>query len=667
MRTSENIVQTGVILILLLLIAYPVYGQPSGFSFDKAGRFIAPDQGLSLSRVHSRTNRYEGPQPFDVLHYRIELSLPLTSGYLEGKCTIVMRLKNSVDSIMLHAASLTLDTVRVDGIQKSISLYPGNETFTIHLGTLRSSGDTLHIVVSYRRLPATPRLSSRQGYYFFSDSIGIPSNLGYTFAEPSDARFWLPCYDEPWDKATADLLLTIPEAYVAASNGRLVGVLQNGNGTSTWHWREENTIATYLLCMTISKFSRSSINYERGVNDTIPLEYYAWQSDSADVRAFLPVVGDMMRMFEQKFGPYPFDKYGMTAIVPFTFLGMEHQTITTMNRFFRTSQRVTAHELAHQWWGDLVTCGTWPDIWLNEGFATYSEALWRESQGGFPALRSYMRDTLNGFHFGSWQGAIYNPVGQGFNLFDQVVYSKAAWVLHTLRGVVGDSVFSRILDAYRYRYAQQSAVTEELAAVVDSVTGTTMGWFFDQWIYGKGWPRYASSFSWMPDTVILTIYQMQSEAWPTYTMPIRVRLYAGGTGHDYHVWDSLRVQSFKIPFAISPDSILLDPDSWVLKQIVAPPVSAREGGLPTSFSLQQNYPNPFNPITTIRYSIPDPGFTVLKVFDVAGREVETLVYANKEAGSHVVVFDARSLASGVYYYRLHSNMHTQIRKMVLIK
>ncbi len=120
---------------------------------------------------------------------------------------------------------------------------------------------------------------------------------------------------------------------------------------------------------------------------------------------------------------------------------MEHQTITTLNRYLKTDEKVVVHELAHQWWGDLVTCGTWKDVWLNESFATYAEALWAEQNGGREALRQYMHSALEHFYYGSWQGGPYDPEGQGFNLFDDVVYSKGAWVLHTLRGVIGDSLF----------------------------------------------------------------------------------------------------------------------------------------------------------------------------------------------------------------------------------
>lgn len=635
--------------------------------FEKAGRFIAPDQGLSLGKEHGRWMQYDGSQPFDVLHYDLRLQLAMTSALLAGSTTITMRLKSMADSLVLNAAALQLDTVLVDGVVRSFSVDSASETFSIHLGSLRPAGDTLRIRIAYQRLPATQRPSSRQGYYWFSDSIGLPSHLGYTFSEPSDARFWMPCYDEPWEKATADIHCTVPSGYVAASTGKLLGTTDNGDGTTTWSWREDHAIATYLMCVTASRFTVSTLPLVTTSNDTIPLQYYAWPDDSAASAMFLPTVREMAMEFGRLFGEYPFDKYGMTVIVPFGYLGMEHQTLTTMNKFFATSPRVVSHELAHQWWGDLVTCGTWPDIWLNESFATYSEALWREHLGGPVALKSYMKDTLEHFFFGSWLGAVYNPVGQGFNLFDDVVYSKGAWVLHTLRGVVGDSTFFQILRAYRERWQFQSAVTSELEAVVDSVVSRDMGWFFNQWIYGQGWPKYATTHSWSAGMLTLTIYQQQSASWPTYTMPIQVRAYSGGNDTTFLVQDSLRSQSFMIPFAAQPDSIVLDPDAWILKQIVNPPTDVAETEVPGGSKLFQNYPNPFNPRTTIGFRVSGLGYMTLKVFDLLGREVSTLVDGVMEPGEHMIEFNGENLSSGVYIYRLNAGSHTISKSMLLLK
>jgi len=656
------------ILLTIVFTGASALAQSSHLRWEKEGRFIAPDQGLSLGRVHVRPGLYDGPQPFDVLHYNLNLRLTMIDEALSGTNVIALRLKEPVDSIVLNAVGLGLDSVLVDGVMKSISENISAETFTIHLGEIRPTGDTLSIHIGYYRIPGFPRPGSRQGYYFFTTGIGIPANLGYTFSEPSDARFWMPCYDEPWEKATVQIHLTVPDGYVAASNGRLEGKTPNGDGTTTWRWHEDHPIATYLMCITSSEFTIAELPFVPSVGDTVPLQYYAWAMDSVDVAAYLPEVRAMMEFYAGVFGSYPFDKYGMTAIVPFSYLGMEHQTLTTMNRFAKTNTRVVSHELAHQWWGDLVTCGTWPDIWLNESFATYSEALWRERLGGFTALRSYMKDTLEHFFFGSWLGAIYNPVGQGFNLFDDVVYSKGAWVLHTLRGVVGDSVFFNILRAYRERHRFQSVVTSELQSVADSVAGQDMGWFFDQWIYGQGWPVYSYVYHVLSDTVELQVAQFQDSSWPTYTMPIRLLLrYSNRADTTVVVMNNARLESYRIPLTGVLEQIEFDPDDWILKQMLPWPVSVGEQGTPITFGLSQNYPNPFNPKTNIGFRIRDFGFVSVRVYDVLGREVATLVDGVMEPGEHIAGFDATGLPSGVYFCRLRAGGLSDTRKMIVQK
>ena len=662
------------LLLLIVLVHFAVqWGEGGGTTAQQTDSMHA--SAVCKSRAPSiEPSHYDGPHPFDMLHYRLALFAAMTTNALQGRCEMTLRLKESVDSLVLNAVGLALDTVRVDGVHRMAVIDTARETFTILLNGTRTAGETLRIAIDYRRLQSYRRQSSRQGYYFFRDTIGLPANLGYTFSEPSDARFWFPCYDQPWDKASAELHLTVPNGYVAASNGKLLGITNNGNGTVTWHWQQGQPIATYLLCITISRFSISTLPYITSRGDTVPLQYYTWNAppfvDSTWTAAFLPTVRSMVSAFVQRFGEYPFDKYGMTAIVPFGYLGMEHQTLTTMNRYYATSHRVVSHELAHQWWGDDVTCGTWADIWLNEGFATYSEALWREHLGGADSLKKYMRDTLATFQFVSWQGAIYDPVGQGFNLFDQVVYTKAAWVLHTLRGVVGDSAFFPWLRAYRSRFTGKSATTNELKEVADSVFGRDMSWFFNQWIYGRGWPKYASLFTWSADTLTLTIRQQQDATWQTFTMPMRVRAYHAGTHTDFLVWDSLRVQSFHLPLAVQPDSVVLDPDGWILKQIVAPTsVQSDETG-PTVIHLSQNYPNPFNPSTTITFRILNPKtktHVTLKVFDVLGREVRTLVNDVLASGFKSVEFDGNDLSSGVYFYRLTAGTFSQTKTMVLLR
>jgi aminopeptidase N len=621
----------------------------------------------SLARA---TGKADLPRTIDVLSYRLIVDLAMVTEELGGRNEITLVLIEPADSIMVHAYRLELDSAFVNGVRAQVIVYPDAEGAAIRLPSLHAAGDTLSVIVHYRRLPSVVRPTYRKGYYHFTESVGIPAPLGYTMSEPSDARAWMPCWDDPREKAAAEVHATVPDGFVAASNGRLLGTTPNGDGTTTWHWRESNPITTYLMCITASRFTISTLPYVRADADTIPLQYYVWAEDSVQCASYLPTVEEMVATLSRLFRPYPFDKYGMTAVTPFAFGGMEHQTLTTMHRALATDRTVVIHELAHQWFGNLVTCAAWPHIWLNESFATYSEALWEEQAEGPPDLQDYMTGNLERFYAGSWQGAIYDPEGQGFNLFSQSVYSKGAWVLHTLRGVVGDSLFFRILRTYLAAYAGSSVTTEDFQAIVESVAGTGMDWFFDPWVYGPGWPVYEFRPLWGSTPFAVTVFQRQDPTWPTYTMPIRLRAWFQGKDTTVVIIDSLREQTFVLGFSAPPDSIIFDPDRWILKQMATTTEVAGKRDLPASFDLEQNYPNPFNGETVIRYRVgaaPQRGGVRILVYDLTGREVALLVDGPRDPGEYTVSWNPAGLASGVYVVRLQGGGVTIARKMTLIR
>ena len=627
----------------------------------RSGPSILNEHGLSPQTQHG---------PFQVLHYDLDLHLRMQDEYLSGVVTMTILVTEPTNSLTLNAVSLQLDSVFADGQTVSIIPTPSTEGFAVSLPRSRFPGDTLSLRIVYRRNPLVQRPTSREGYYFFRQNIGIPANLGYTMSEPSDARFWFPCLDEPWAKATAQMRATVPTGYVVASNGRLLGMIDNGDTTVTWTWQEEHKVPPYLMCLTVSAFDISTLPFVRGPGDTIPVQYYTWTGDTQKVTAFLPTVVRMVGALSGRFGPYPFEKYGMTAIVPFAYGGMEHMTITTLNEFLSVDENTVVHELAHQWWGDLVTCASWLDIWLNEGFASYCEALWAEEKGGPGALRDYLSTQFSGFNLASWQGAVYDPAGQGFNLFDAVVYTKAAWVLHALRGVVGDSTFFHILGAYRARFEEGSATTAQFAGIVDSVTGTSMEWFFEQWIYGSGWPRLNANYVWSNGGLLVTIEQIQSSTWPVFRLPMTIRASTTNGPVDFAIVDSLRMQSFALPLSRPPENVLTDPDGWVLKEISGTAGGDRPGD---AFTLFQNFPNPFNTTTEIRYVVPVPARVKITLFDPLGREVMSVVDEDRPPGVYAASMDGSHLASGVYFCRLQADRDdgggrsTLVQKMILLR
>jgi aminopeptidase N len=656
--------RTGFLLLGFLLLSPSLCAQ-SRFR-EKQDRESPDPRLLARRQVSASVTPASGNPVYDVVDYRLDITAAVTTEDFGGTNTITLLMKSAADSLVFNQLALSIDSVSVNGTARSWSADDAAETMVVRLGGMAAPGETLRVGVAYHRDPSISRTTDRRGYFYFTPSVGIPSILGYTMSEPREARCWMPCVDDPSEKSTASINITVPKGYVAASNGKLLGTEDRGDASVTWKWREGHQIATYLICATISDWTVSRTHFVRAPGDTIPVEYYTWGADAASAAAYLPVVRQMMEALSARFGPYPWDKYGTACVTPFSYGGMEHQSMTTMHRAYAFNDLVVVHELAHQWWGDLVTCSSWPDIWLNESFATYAEALWNESVGGTASLRQYMQNIS--LFYGSWYGRIYDPESQeGFGLFPSSVYEKGAWVLHMLRGVIGDDAFFGSLALWRERYGEQSASTGDFQAVVEEVSGRPMGWFFSQWIYGAGWPVYSSAFRWGGDTLHVTIAQSQDAGWPTFAMPLPVRISTADADTTVVLADSARLQAFSIPFAKPVTGVVLDPDGWVLKT-AGPALDAGEvRERPQGFALYQNYPNPFNPTTTIRFSIQNSEFVTLTVYDLLGREVAVLFDGPMEAGAHQVTFDASRCASGAYLCRLTSGGRSASMVMTLVR
>ncbi len=666
-----------------VLMGFLLLNSLAAQDFEKAGLY-KPNPVLSQHIVQLLETK-----PFDVLHYKLDARLAMVDSSFSGTMHMNILITSLTDSLTMNSLGLSFSSLTVNDTPATYRFYPSTESFSILLPRVYTMSETVDVIINYSIDYTYPRQWNRQGYYWFRKSPGAPNNIeeniGYTMSEPSDARLWMPCYDDPTDKATCEINATVPTGYDAGSNGLLVGITNNPDSTVTYKWREDLPVTTYLMVISASKYSKFSQYYHRVNNpaDSVEIINYMWQMDSAGTtwnaaKAF-EKVPRMMEVYSTIFGEYPFAKYGHAVAYPFYYGGMEHQTLTTVHRGWLSVgaypfyDDYIAHELAHQWWGNLVTCGTWKDIWLNEGFATYSEMLWREFAYGIQS-RDELLNRYTRFTDGSWRYAIYDPVGQGINLFTGNVYQKASWVLHMLRYLVGDSTFFKILDNYREAHYFGTATTQDFINLVNSTSGQNYDWFFNQWIYGKGWVKYASQTSWDSNNNLftVTVQQQQDTSWPTYKMPLEIKFFWSGYDSTVIVSDSLRAQSFEFILSSQPDSMQLDPNNKILNQIDPVFTSVDDDLLKHGFKLYQNYPNPFNPKTNIVYQLSTASYVVLKIYDLLGREIETLVDGLHETGSQSVEWNAEDFPSGIYFYRLtvtdgDKTSYTQTKKLVLLK
>jgi aminopeptidase N len=552
-------------LALLLAAAPQVAPEPTAAQLESAAKqrpAVTPGAALGARALAPPADPLAAAT--DVVHYRLDLEIDPGAHRLTGSNEMTVRCVAPVATFRFRLDALfTIGTITVDGNNASWRRLD-SETVEVTLDRARAAGETFVLAVPYDGFP-----TSAYGSIIFGAHSGQP--IAYTLSEPWFAYTWWPAKDDNSDKATADLYFTVPAGIVVASNGRLVAVEQASGGRSRYHWATSYDTAPYLI-------SFSATNYAQ-VHDSatvegaeMPVDLFLYPESNTPANRYVwQAATTMIEVFSTLFGPYPFaaEKYGIYQW-PVSG-GMEHQTITGQGSFLTY---LTAHELAHQWWGDLVTCATWHDIWLNEGFATYAEALWYEHEpgaGGALALRSAMEQRVPS----SVAGTVYCFDDSDVNrIFSRdFSYLKAGWVLHMLRHVIGDDAFFATLAAWRAQYAFAAATTADFQRVAENVSGRTLGWFFQEWIYSSGAPAYR--WAWRSvsaagrDWVELELQQVQSSSYPIFAMPLDVTVTTSGAATQRLVaWNDAGSEHLLLPADGAPAQVALDPDHWVLRTSV---------------------------------------------------------------------------------------------------
>jgi len=647
------------LLVFILLCTSLLYSQQNYKPWIKAERDHYA-KTIEMSKV-----LYPGDSKIDVTYYGLDLTVTTSPHYLSGNVTIDIKTDTTIlNSFILDLRSVfTIDSLLLNGSPASYTHL--NHKINITLDHTYTQGEMFSVKVYYEGVPG----SSGFGSFVFSSHSGTP--LVWTLSEPYGAPDWFPCKDDPSDKAdSSDVWITVADNYTAVSNGTLESVTSNGNGTHTFYWKNHYTIDHYLISLAITNYYQYNTYFHYGQNDSMLISHYVYPESFNNIKQYLDETDDMIEVFSNRYGLYPFinEKYGHAQIGGNT--SMEHQTCTSMG-FWGTG--VVSHELSHQWFGDKITCKDWHHIWLNEGFATYSEAVYIEAKNGKAAYDSEIADDMDNAKYA--QGTIWvqdiSSVNEIFN--GPRSYSKGGCVLHMLRGIVGDSTFFNIMRTYSAdpTLAYGVATTEDFQADAENVSGIDLNYFFQEWIYGENYPRYTIGWNKTQVSgdlyrVSLNIYQTTNTNPSFFTMPVKVRFATSLGDTVVTVFNNQQTQNFQIDIIGNPTAITFDYGNWILKTIQS--VTEAENLLtPLQYSLEQNYPNPFNPSTTIKYQLPNDGFVTIKIFNVLGKEVSTLVKEKQEAGSHSVEYNAADLQSGVYFYRIESGSFIETKKMVLLK
>ncbi len=544
------------------------------------GRAMAAlyEADLAAEREPGARAAREAMQDTDVLHYELDLEISNLNPtafncLLTGTNTMTIRSKSAAlttvtirlrenlaitSAVVNGATPVAVATLDVNTRQVALDrAYGMDEEFTLTMGYGGTS------------------VPDGFGSILCQSVSGVP--VVESLSEPFFAHTWWPVKDGPAgqpgdqaEKSTIDLTITAPAGYKIPSNGVLQSSETLPDGRVRWHWATAYPIAPYLVSFAAANYNTWTLDYAHA-GGTMPVEFFIYPHlDNASNRNQWGKSLDMMAAFRPLYGEYPFinEKYG---IYNFTFGGgMEHQTITGQSSF---SESLTAHELSHQWWGDMVTCRTWSDIWLNEGFATYSECIWQEYRTGVQNLNAYFSAVQA--RKPSWFAmSVYVPpstLNMSRIFSTNFSYNKGCWVLHQLRGLVGDETFFEILRNYREMYAYSAATTDDFAAVASATFGQDLTWFFDQWVYQIGAPTYL--FGWQSTIVegqnylVARIAQAQAENFPeVFVMPVPLRVTIGGVQSTLNLWNDARTQWFVVPTSGEVTTATFDPNQWILRK-----------------------------------------------------------------------------------------------------
>jgi aminopeptidase N len=620
------------------------------------------ENSLALSKI-----MYPGDESIDAKYYKLDLTLTYSPNYLKGSVQVdAVPVSATLNSFFLDLSNnLQVDSVISDNI--TLSFTHQNDILNINLPHPYQQNERFSLIVYYEGVPVSNGFGSIEfGLHDTNPAI-------WTLSEPYGARDWWPCKDNPDDKAdSSQVNLTCSDNLIPVSNGVLQKITDNGNGMHTYFWFNKYPIANYLVSMAITNYTVYKNYFHYSPGDSMLVVHYIYPEHFNDVKPNLDKTVGMLEIFSEKYGQYPFidQKYGHAE---FGWSGgMEHQTITSLGSF---SESIIAHELAHQWFGDMITCRNWHEIWLNEGFATYSEAVYFEAKDKsfyepyIESLMSYAKTA---------KSSVYaDDISSVTTIFDYAsTYAKGAIVLHMLRGVVGDSVFFDIMKSYAASPALRynNASTDDFKNVAENIYGRDLGYFFDEWVYGENFPSYRYSWNFRKTginnyQINLKLAQDINSVPAFFTMPVEIKIHTTVKDTIVRIFNDQIEQEFEFNVTGQPEYLTFDPSNWIMKEVQI--TDSTDVTKPENYILNQNYPNPFNPKTTIRYEIPvnQQGFVPIKliVYNSLGQQVAVLVDEEKPAGIYEVELDIPALSSGIYYYKLTAPGYEVTKKMVVVK
>ena len=609
----------------------------------------------------------QNQEKIDIKFYELNLDIDFNSSRLRGSVTV----NGVIGNIYPDFIELDLyDNMTVDSILQNnipILYLHENDMLKIPISDITLNDENLFSLTIFYQ--GTPDHCGAGGFKFDEHQ-----NIGHvwTLSEAYCARSWWPCKDDPSDKAdSVNIIVSVPiePAYIVASNGLLSSTTINNN-KKTYFWKERYPITTYLVSLAIYPYTKWVDQYVSPISsDTMLIEHYVFPDRYEASYPNYSLTKDMLSFFSELFGEYPFisEKYGHAD---FTWGGgMEHQTLSSMGSF---SQNLMVHELGHSWWGNLITCKTFNDIWLNEGFARYCQALWAEHMYGREAYFDFMN---NHAYYGAGTIYVENPSSNSQIFSAGLSYNKASWVLHMLRHKVGETMFFDILKSYASNdsLSYNAASTSDFQKVCEDISGLDFEQFFQQWIYGEKYPKYELSW-WHEGNGIYNVKIDQVQSYNFFSMPIDLK-FSGSAGPmlvdtTIVIENNNSSQLYEFSgFNFLVENVMLDPENWILKEATYS-VNEIDNILPDRVEVEKAFPNPFNSKVKLSFYInPQYGDTHVNVniFDLRGKIVESLIDNEFIPGYHTTFWNANGKSSGVYFIQLATDNYIDSQKILFLK
>ena len=517
---------------------------------------------------------YARSRDYDLQNIRTHLWFDLDQRQVRGEVTeSVAALRDNVSELKFDSVGLNIESVAVDGKSARFSVTPSD--LIVALDRPATAGEKHEVLIHYRGQP-------KKGLYFVLPDKNYPNQPReiWTQGEAEDTRYYIPLYDYPNDRTTSEMLLTVPAEWITISNGQLIGVKTEPDGERTWDWKQSQPLSTYLISVVAGEFVERDDSWQG-----VPLRYAVPRGKESTISPTFDETKEMLDLFATKLGePYPWAQYAQTAVDDFVAEGMENTSATSITTHSLVNPMLVAedrdgaddvgsHELAHQWFGDLVTCKDWGNLWLNEGFADFFQRVWSEHRFG--------RDESD---FDFWRDQnqwVRQPrlfpvpiVSRDFEdstEYQDNVYDKAGWVLRMLREKLGDDAFYRALHHYLEVNRGQNVVTADLQKAIEQATSVSVDKFFEQWVYGAGAPKFDVSYAYDSDArqVKFTVKQTQKVEGRVglFDVPVEIEI-ASEKGRDTHTVEINQAnQTFTFATDSAPVMVIFDKGDKVLKSV----------------------------------------------------------------------------------------------------